>query len=439
MPRPSFYAALLPNLLTALAISLVVNFSYLLLLFVDKKSEPQPVNERAVEMSQEGVLSVTPDGHGYLLFEGTAPDSVYVPLSRVRRLRLRDGDRIVASVDLPRRAGAHYSLAEVRQLNGEEFDYRRVFNRPSEAVETSYQLCFYLLMAFVLLTILTVGRQQFSPRRFAVRCVWCFVAASVLYMLAPTIDWHTGRIVSNFMSRGMRFDFVLVLKCSFTLVVAILYGWISRLSSQRQAMEFENERLKNENLRTRYDMLVSQVNPHFFFNSLNSLAMLVRERQDERALTYIDQLSYTFRYILQSGRQTLVPLGEEVKFAEAYAYLFRIRYADKLFFDVEIDEAYRTWLLPSLTLQPLIDNAVKHNTITRTKPFSVSIRTETGYLVVSNPKVPKLQPEPGTGIGLENLRKRWQLLTGCTIEVIDTAETFTVRLPLQKPDERCAR
>ena len=233
------------------------------------------------------------------------------------------------------------------------------------------------------------------------------------------------------------FEYMLLLKCSFAVVVSILYGRIYVLISQRQAVELENEQLKNENLTTRYDMLVSQINPHFFFNSLNSLAMLVREGEGEKALTYIDQLSYAFRYIIQNGQSTLVPLSEELKFAEAYSYLFRIRYADKLFFDVEVDEAHAQWLLPALSLQPLIGNAVKHNTITRSKPFHVSIRTEGDWLVVSNPLIPKLEAEPSTGIGLENLSNRWLLATGRRIEVIRTEDRFTVRLPLQNPDVPC--
>ena len=92
-----------------------------------------------------------------------------------------------------------------------------------------------------------------------------------------------------------------------------------------------------------------------------------------------------------------------------------------------------SWTLPALSLQPLIGNAVKHNTITRSKPFHISIRTEQGWLVVANPKVPKIEPEPSTGIGLENLRNRWHLITGRDIEIIDTDKEFVVRMPLQKP------
>ena len=193
------------------------------------------------------------------------------------------------------------------------------------------------------------------------------------------------------------------------------------------------EELKRQNLQAEMDYLKYQINPHFFFNSLNSLAMLVREKHDDKALTYIDQLSYTFRYIIQNGQSTLMTLDEELKFIEAYSYLFEIRYADKLFFDIDVDDKYRSWTLPALSLQPLIGNAVKHNTITRSKPFHISIRTEQGWLVVANPKVPKIEPEPSTGIGLENLRNRWHLITGRDIEIIDTDKEFVVRMPLQKP------
>lgn len=434
MARFPIRTSLVAHLLVALAISLVVNFSYLLLLFVDRKSEPQPVNERAIDMPHEGRLRIAPDGYGYLLYAADgAPDSVYVSPQRVRRLRLADGDRLEVTLNLPRTPRGHYSMAEVRRRNGEEFDYRTVFNRPSEAVETVWQLCFYFVMAFVLLTILAPGRRTLPTRRFALRCVWCVAAASALYLLAPTIDWHTGRIVMNFRSHAPHFDFVLVLKCSFTLVVAILYGWIARLSSQRQDMEIENERLKNENLMTRYNMLVNQVNPHFFFNSLNSLAMLVRGQEPDKALNYIDQLSYTFRYIIQNGQNTWVTLGEELDFVEAYGYLFKIRYADKFFFDIDVPAECRAWLLPALSLQPLVGNAVKHNAITKSNPLRIAIRTAGDWLEVSNPKTPRLEPEPSTGIGLENLRNRVRLIAGRDIQVVETGTTFTVRVPLQKP------
>ncbi|MBR0331663.1 MAG: termination factor Rho, partial [Alistipes sp.] len=100
----------------------------------------------------------------------------------------------------------------------------------------------------------------------------------------------------------------------------------------------------------------------------------------------------------------------------------------------DVDPKFLSWTLPALSLQPLIGNAVKHNTITKNKPLRVSIRTtEDGWLEISNPIAPKLEAEPSTGIGLENLRKRWRLITDCDIVVENDGKTFLVRLPLQKP------
>ena len=426
------YSDLILNLLVALAVSLVVNFSYVLLLIVDQKSDgqPRPAKASVIARGEEGTLRVSPDGHGYIVYENG--DSVYVMMQRIYRMNLKDGDRLVANLAAPRRHGAHPVMTELRMRNGEEFDYSTLFNRPSKTTELALQLFYYLVVSFIMLSILTSVRRRYTPGRFVRHCIWCVLAAAALYMVAPVTEWRSGRIMLNCMGDHI-FDYMLLLKCSFAVAVSMLYGWVYVLNSKQQAVVMENERLKNENLTTRYNMLVGQINPHFFFNSLNSLAMLVREKHDEKALTYIDQLSYTFRYIIQNGQSTLMTLDEELKFVEAYSYLFKIRYADKLFFDIDIEEKYRTWTLPALSLQPLIGNAVTHNTITRSKPFHISIRTENGWLVVSNPKVPKLEPEPSTGIGLENLRNRWHLITGRDIEIIDTDKEFVVRMPLHTP------
>ena len=132
-------------------------------------------------------------------------------------------------------------LAEIRRHNGGEFDYSKLYNGPSKMTELLLQLFYYLVVSFVMLSILT------SVRR---RCLWCCVAAAALYCVAPVTAWHTGRIELNFMS-GRMFDYMLLLKCSFAVVASMLYGRIYVLISQRQAVVVEKERLKNENLTTR--------------------------------------------------------------------------------------------------------------------------------------------------------------------------------------------
>ena len=424
------------NLLIALAVSVIVNFSYALLFLVERPSDNlNPTNRRREQVMREGVLSISADGHGYVV-DASGEDSIYVTLNRVRRFGLQDGDRLKVGIMPPYRDGGHDRLEELLERNGERFDYGTVYSRPKELRLLALQIFYFFILAFLMLTVQTKPqRKNRDSWGYWRRVMYCVLIAVGLYFVTPVAVWPHSSITIIAAAERL-IDYNMILKCSFALVVVLLYGRIYQLIGQQQEIELENEHLKNENLSTRYNMLVSQINPHFFFNSLNSLAMLIRENDEEKSLTYIDRLSYTFRYIIQNGQNTLSTLDEELKFAEAYSYLFRVRYADKLFFDVDTDSRLGECNLPALTLQPLIGNAVKHNTITKNKPFHISIRTEGDYLIVSNPIVPKLEPEPGTGIGLKNLNDRYRLITGRGIEIINDGQIFTVRLPLIKPDKQ---
>lgn len=427
------------NLLLSLAISLLINFSFLLILFDTQTSdsrhrnEPSEVEiERTIDMSTEGTLRITPDGYGYILFENEPVDSVYVQSGKIWRYGLDEGDRMKIKALAPTVAGAHYTVESITSLNGETFDYGARFDKPDSGSQTVLQLIGYALLSFILFTILTRRSRNRKWHRYLLPHLCCVVIVVAFYFAAPIIGVRAD------IPRGM-FDMMLILKCSFVLVVAILYGRIFELIYQRQRMVIENEQLKNENLSTRYSVLVSQISPHFLFNSLNSLSMLVREQHTDKALTYIDRLSYVFRYIIQNGQNTLTTLADELQFLDAYRYLLEVRYADKLFFDIEVDPRCERMLLPSLSLQPLIENAVKHNTITRSRPLRISIRTDGACVSVSNPIIPKIDVEQSTGIGLKNLSSRCKLITDKDIHIIKTETTFEVRLPLGtdiKPDKK---
>ena len=419
-------------LLVALAVSLVVNFSYLLLLLVENQDNRHNQQRNEVLIECQGELKISPDGHGYLIYlNGSKVDSLYLPDRRINWLKVEDGD--ILRVTAQEVSKGKPRVRSILMRNGEEYNEAELYHRPSQGVTIGVQILYYLALSFLLITLMISGgeRRGYTLKFLVERMLWAMLLTAVLYMVAPVQKWRTGEIMLNFRS-GQMMDYVVLLRVTFTFVVSVLYGYIYGLMKKGQSMALENEHLKNENLTSRYNMLVSQVNPHFFFNSLNSLSMLVREQKNELALTYIDQLSYAFRYILQNSQSMLVKLDDELRFAEAYSYLFKTRYADKLFFEFKIDDSARGYLLPSLTLQPLMGNAVKHNTITRSQPLCVTIRTEGEYLIIENPNRPKLSPEPGTGIGLENLNNRWELITGNPIEIISTEEKFMVKLHLQK-------
>ena len=436
------------NVMIAIVITLTVNFSYLISMIVEQRegSEQQQLREQTERRKPEcnGILHISRDGYGYLIsqtnFSPEYPDSVrtdsiYVRSQTIRFYNLQQRDTLLCTLNPPMR-GSNPSVSEVLKQNGAEISAPVIYDRPKRDREMAVQLLYYFGLSFLLLTIMTFkfDVHNFTIRRYMLRCTVVVIATLILYFFAPFADWRTGKMLVIIQHPRTLLDWMVVLKCTVVLVVAILYGRIYGMLFEQQKILIENEQLRTENLQTRYNMLLGQISPHFFFNSLNSLSMLVREKNEEKALAYIDQLSYTFRYIIQNGQNTTTTLDEEMEFARAYGELFKVRYADKLFFDIDIEPKYNSWLLPALTLQPLIGNAVKHNTITRKQPLHVAIRTEGSTLVVSNHKAPKLDPEPSTGIGLKNLNSRWQLITGSGIEIIDTDTEFTVRLPLQRPN-----
>ena len=382
----------------------------------------------------QGSLALSGDGYGYIVSEDG--DSVFVDHRKVFWLGLEDGDELLVEASERRNfESEHLIMRRVLERNGEDFDYGALYRGSEQWNILFYQFLFYFVLSYMLLLVINVNGRNIAWWRYLFRGIVCVVILFVTYFISPVPLMHSAEVIPVYKSREV-VEFVVVLKSCFVFVVVILYSRISTLLSREQQVLLENEILRNENLTTKYNMLASQVNPHFLFNSLSSLSMLVREKDEERALKYIDQLAYTFRYLSQNGSNSnFVDLRQEIEFAKAYTYLYKIRYADKISFEFDVEDKYLGYKLPAISLQPLIGNAVKHNTITSKRPLNVHIRTENGYLVVSNEKYPMIEPSAGTGIGLSNLNSRYQLLLSREIEIIDNDKVFEVRLPLEEPDK----
>jgi LytS/YehU family sensor histidine kinase len=223
----------------------------------------------------------------------------------------------------------------------------------------------------------------------------------------------------------------LVTEHLFVMITVILTVILIRLIGSRQQIALEFEKLKTEKWQTSYNALMGQINPHFFFNSLNGLNSLIRSGEQEQTLTYLDELSSVFRYILQSNKKELVTLAEELQFVKAYTYLLGVRYEGRLFFSIQANSSHMLWYLPILSVLPLIENAVKHNVISRQYPLRIDIyTTEDNQLVVSNAIQPKMEENSGDGIGLKNLWGRYRMLTGKDIAISNRKGYFNVSLPL---------
>jgi LytS/YehU family sensor histidine kinase len=214
-------------------------------------------------------------------------------------------------------------------------------------------------------------------------------------------------------------------------VLCALIGHVTYLYAEQRRKEQEIEQLKVENLQSRYDALSNQINPHFFFNSLNGLTSVIRKKNEENALEYVNKLSDVFRYILQSDKKGLVTLGEELEFVKAFFYM--IRFANKLVFSINVKDELRNLKLPVLSLLPLIENVVVHNTIDSEHLMEVNICLNPQMeLSISNPVFPKLSPADSNGIGLKNLEHRFLLLMNNHIRIVNDGNRFTVYLPLKK-------
>ncbi len=213
------------------------------------------------------------------------------------------------------------------------------------------------------------------------------------------------------------------------LLIALFFiGRILRLQTDKQESRIENERLKQQSLQNELMALKNQIDPHFLFNSLNSLTSLIRE--NEKATNFVKKLSHMYRYILQSGESDLVSLREELKFTESYTHLIRARYRDRFSIDIQIDDRYLDLEIPPLALQLLVENAVKHNEISTKNPLTVRIYFKNDALYVENPIQPRTVLKEGTKNGLLNLKKRYVLLLKKEVKVHTKNNTFVVELPL---------
>lgn len=223
------------------------------------------------------------------------------------------------------------------------------------------------------------------------------------------------------------FGAILLTNLSLALIVVSI-SYIIYLSEKRQLLALQYESLKVENMQMRYQALKNQVDPHFLFNTMSILDSLVDEDR-QRTHEYIQRFSSVYRYILQA--KETVTLDEELRFINDYFGLLQVRYGESLQIGITIDDALKNCLVVPLSLQILIENAVKHNVISLRHPLHIIVKTtESHELIVSNNYQPRPMPSAGAGIGLANLSERYMLKWQKNIIIEQTDEMFKVTLPL---------
>ena len=196
----------------------------------------------------------------------------------------------------------------------------------------------------------------------------------------------------------------------------------------------EKEQLERANMQSQLESLRNQVNPHFLFNSLNTLVNIIPEQPDN-AVRFVQKLSKVYRYILEMRDANTTPLSTELEFLNAYVFLLKERFGENLIVVINISTADKSITdreIVPLALQILFENAIKHNIISAAKPLMIEVFTEKNgeRLIVKNNLQRKNQVQEGTGVGLENIKNRYKLISSKDVEVIVSTTSFMVSLPL---------
>jgi len=214
-----------------------------------------------------------------------------------------------------------------------------------------------------------------------------------------------------------------------SILIAILVKIVLLVRSYKNK-EAENEQLKMAYIQTELELLKEQMNPHFLFNSLSSLSGVIRENP-ALAQKYVRDLSTVFRYALNRSKNNLVTLSDELTMLKAFARLVTMRLESAFKMEVNIPDEVLNYKLPHLTLQPLLENAVKHNAATLKKPLNVKLYVDDDLLVLSNNLNEIPTPESSNGMGLANLNERFKIMLKKEIEISKSGKGFLVKIPLE--------
>lgn len=226
------------------------------------------------------------------------------------------------------------------------------------------------------------------------------------------------------------FNISLIIEVAFCIFAAEIYTLL--ISNQQE--KINNEKLLKANAEATFEALKTQLNPHFLFNSLNTINAMI-DNDAKATKRFVSNMSNVYRYLLSSTAKPVITLTEEMEFTTAYINMLLERHTGNLFVNNTVPHHFYSYLLPPVSIQLLVENAVKHNVVSIRSPLTITIRVEEGRLVVSNTINIKKRISESTGTGLYNLNQRYIYLCNMEISISKTDEDFSVSIPLLKKFE----
>lgn len=252
----------------------------------------------------------------------------------------------------------------------------------------------------------------------------CIAVLALLYLVVGIDFPIQSSHATLLMAFGFRVN--LFLNCINAIVFYI---------NRTKKAQLEAEQFKKISVEAQFEALRNQINPHFLFNSFNVLSSLVYKDADTSA-RFIAQLSIVYRYLLYNQEKKIVALHEELEFIRAYLFLLEIRFGENLIIKLGSLDGEQDFYVAPATLQMLIENAIKHNVVSKKNPLTIHIYRDHDFLVISNNLQIKEVKEPSTQVGLKNIISRYVFLSNREVSVRTENNRFTVRIPLLELHEQ---
>ncbi|MGB5818377.1 MAG: histidine kinase [Saonia sp.] len=299
-------------------------------------------------------------------------------------------------------------------------------------INWSVSLFFSIFNWFIIRAVMILLRKRYPAFQDDVKRIILFFLSIIGTVLL--VDFIGGVLLSlifgvnyNPISRSKVLLPVILISTMTMAIYEAIYHYTRLKKSIR-----EEEQAKQVIVQGQLDTLRNQAQPHFFFNTLNTLRDIIDQNSKEDAKQFVDKLSDVYRFILESGNANLISLRDELKFARAYIHIQSERFGDNLKLNWDVPEAALEGMIVPMSLQLLLENAIKHNVVSKAKPLLIHVRVKDNHLVVGNKMRPKSTQLPSTKVGLKNIEKRYTLISNTSIKVENDGNLFTVSLPLLK-------
>jgi hypothetical protein len=262
-------------------------------------------------------------------------------------------------------------------------------------------------------------------KRIILQSVIVVFSTLILCLLSETTEFCLGQVPEAFETS---FFNKYMASLIMTTIIITIYEGVYAFQLFKKGL-IKNEELRRKNTQAQLDTLKNQVNPHFLFNSLNTLISIIPE-SSKTAVKFAENLSSVYRYVLEVREKEIIPLHEELECIHAYQYLLSIRFGNNIAFEfINLENTAGKFIVP-LSVQMLMENAIKHNIVSQAKPLTIRIELVNDELKVCNDLQEKTQNVKSTGVGIKNIQQRYQLLAKKEIRIEKTADIFCVCLPI---------